>query len=197
VALYYFLEAPISLLSHVFLSSIVTAIMADSGLEKEKDIVGATEPIGGAENTNGDEDLDVDGRDKEYIEITNHGSPSTNSSHSGDNIEKGIRPNLDQAKSYATTASAFTTDSRIDVPIKKKPWYKKINPLRWGATPPIPETRRVCREYNASFLSLVYFQWVAPIMSVSHTTPLKCHVLMYIGWIQTATRHERYLARKS
>ncbi|KIN03816.1 hypothetical protein OIDMADRAFT_193722 [Oidiodendron maius Zn] len=47
---------------------------------------------------------------------------------------------------------------------KQKPWYKNPNPLRWGKIPPVPEVRTMSREYNAPFLSLVYFQWIAPIM---------------------------------
>jgi ATP-binding cassette, subfamily C (CFTR/MRP), member 1 len=141
--------------------------MVDSGEEKERDYSGATEPVGGVENTNNDEPLDVDGKEKEYLEIKTSGDPSSRSSHSGSELgqdEKRIRPKLEQTKSYATTTSAVTT---VPEPAKKKPWYRKINPLRWSAAPPVPTTRGVSREYSASFLSLVYFQWMAPIMSVS------------------------------
>jgi len=136
---------------------------------KEKDY-SPTDPVGGADSTNHEEPLDVDGKEKEYIEINTHRSAS-NSSNSGSEFgqdEKKIRPGLQQTKSYATDASALSrTDSQVDVPAIKKPWYKKINPLKWGKIPPVPETRRVSREYNAPFLSLVYFQWMAPLMSVS------------------------------
>jgi ATP-binding cassette, subfamily C (CFTR/MRP), member 1 len=80
------------------------------------------------------------------------------------------RTALEQAQTAATTASAVTgTESRIE--LKKKLWYKNLNPLRWGKIPPVPEVRKVSREYNAPFLSLVYFQWIAPIMSVSTSAP--------------------------
>lgn len=156
--------------------------MAD---EKERDIGGATEPIGGAENTNSDEFLDTDGKDNEYTEVTAHGSQSTTSNHSGDRIEKEARPNLEQVKSYATNTSAVTgIDSHTDA--VKKPWYKKINPLRWGKIPPIPETRRVSKEYRAPFLSLVYFQWVAPIMSVGYKRQLEMNDIWLVNPNRTA-----------
>lgn len=142
--------------------------MANSGPEKDMGTLGATEPIGGAESTNNDEPLDIDGKEREYVEIATHDSPSADTTHSGDRIEKEERPGLAQTKSYATTTSAVTrSDSQVDTPVKRKPWYKKINPLKWGAVPPVPETRGVSREYTASFLSLVYFQWMAPLMNVS------------------------------
>jgi ATP-binding cassette subfamily C (CFTR/MRP) protein 1 len=146
--------------------------MADSGQEKE---FGSTNPVGAAATTNHDELLDVDGKEEDYINITTHGEPSSNaSSETGDEKdsekenENEKRPNIDRTKSYATTTSVVTrTDSHVDEQVEKKPWYKQVNPLRWGSTPPVPETRKVSREYHASFLSLVYFQWMAPIMSVS------------------------------
>lgn len=73
---------------------------------------------------------------------------------------------LEPTQTYATTASAATRPESHVQP-KKKPWYKNLNPLRWGKIPPVPESRSVSREYNAPFLSLVYFQWMAPIISVS------------------------------
>jgi len=136
--------------------------MAEPGQEKE---YGPTDPVGGANSANHEEPLDVDGKEKEYIEINTHSS-QTSSEKASD--EKGTRPGLDHTKSYATDASALTrTDSNVDAPPKNKPWYKKVNPLKWGKIPPVPAARGVSREYNASFLSLVYFQWMAPLMSVS------------------------------
>tara|TARA_R110002060_G_scaffold48190_2_gene59163 strand:- start:849 stop:1412 length:564 start_codon:yes stop_codon:yes gene_type:complete len=127
------------------------------------------DPAAAAQNTTHDEPLDVDGYEKEYIEIKAHGHASSQTGP--DKISKELdekRPHIDRTKSHATTTSAFSTnDSQIDGQEKNKPWHKKLNPLRWGQVPPVPEERTVSREYTASFLSQVYFQWVAPIMSVS------------------------------
>lgn len=76
------------------------------------------------------------------------------------------RTGLEPAQTYATTASALTGTESQAAP-GKKPWYKKVNPMRWGGIPPVPEARTASPEHNASFFSLVYFQWVAPIMKVS------------------------------
>jgi ATP-binding cassette subfamily C (CFTR/MRP) protein 1 len=50
---------------------------------------------------------------------------------------------------------------------EKKKWYKKMNPLKWGAKPPVPAERGVSREYTAGVLSKITFQWMAPLMTVS------------------------------
>lgn len=143
--------------------------MTDRGQEKE---YGPTDPVAASSATETDEPLDLDGEEKDFIEIT---TPLDSASHSlseNEHVEKDKKPALQHTKSYATTTSAVTrTESNVEPP--KKPWYKYYNPLRWGKIPPVPETRQVCREYNAPFLSLVYFQWMAPLMSVSHPGP-KC-----------------------
>ena len=151
--------------------------MADSG--HEKDLTPA-DPAGAGETTNHDEPLDIDNEEKDYIEVSAHRDPSSHGSSQKGYDEKGLPPGMGRAKSYATTTSAVTrTDSHVDAPPKKKPWYRKVNPLRWGKIPPVPETRGVSREYNASFFSLVYFQWMAPIMSV-RLSPLRAspYILM-------------------
>ena len=127
---------------------------------------GPTDPIAASNATETDEPLDVDGKEKDLIDS----SPGDTSSHSGSEEEEHTgeekRADLQQTRSYATTTSAVTrTESNVEQPNKR--WYKKLNPLRWGGIPPVPETRQVSREYNAPFLSLVYFQWMAPLMTVS------------------------------
>jgi len=131
-----------------------------------------------------DQPLDIGGKEEEYLEqeITTQGSDSDEGAGEKDAPK---RATLEQTKSYATTASAAL--SQPEAVIHKK-WYQKLNPLKWGGIPPVPEQRTVSREYNAPFLSLVYFQWMAPLMSVSpHTTQIKYSQLTYLGWVQTAT----------
>lgn len=82
---------------------------------------------------------------------------------------------LEQPKSYATTTGAVSGRAESSVELKPKPWYKKLNPLRWGSPPPVPDTREVSREYKATFLSILVFQWMAPLMSVSFCIyPVAC-----------------------
>jgi ATP-binding cassette, subfamily C (CFTR/MRP), member 1 len=68
-----------------------------------------------------------------------------------------------------TSLSATTTATRtISTPAPHpKPWYKQINPLRWGEPSQVPETRQISREHQAGFFSLLTFQWMAPLMTVS------------------------------
>jgi ATP-binding cassette subfamily C (CFTR/MRP) protein 1 len=163
--------------------------MADAGSghdkEKEYETVTADQTLA-VENTNHEEPLDSDNderQDKEYMHITAHGGASNGSGSDLDDeklqLQQHEQQQLDvsRTKSYATDASAITgIESHVDEP--KKPWYKQLNPLRWGKVPPVPETRGVSREYTASFLSLVYFQWVAPMMAASIPPPLlNFHVL--------------------
>jgi ATP-binding cassette subfamily C (CFTR/MRP) protein 1 len=141
--------------------------MTDPAREKEQEYAPA-DPAGAVENTDHEEPLDGDGYEKDYIEITTHGEPSSHTGSDAGPNENEKRPAVERTKSYATNTSAVTrTDSHVDAPVEKQPWYRRINPLRWGGIPPLPETRKVSREYNAPFLSLVYFQWVAPLMSAS------------------------------
>jgi len=138
--------------------------MADTGLEKD---LTPRDPAGAVLSTANDEPLDVDNEEKDFIEISAHRPSSSHGSSEKDLDDSEKRPAIDRSKSYATTASAVTrTDSNVDAPPKKKRWYKNLNPLKWGGVPPVPEARGASREYNAPFLSLVYFQWIAPIMSV-------------------------------
>ena len=69
-----------------------------------------------------------------------------------------------------TSASAATTATRATTPAppQKKPWYKNLNPLRWGVPPEAPSERLISREYQAGFFSLLTFQWMAPLMTVSY-----------------------------
>jgi ATP-binding cassette, subfamily C (CFTR/MRP), member 1 len=76
------------------------------------------------------------------------------------------RPPLEHSKSYATTTSVVSGVTESSIEAKQKPWYKQLNPMKWGAPPPVPQTRQVSREYTAGFLSLMTFQWMAPLMTV-------------------------------
>jgi ATP-binding cassette, subfamily C (CFTR/MRP), member 1 len=121
--------------------------MAEPGQEKDHK---TTDPIGDVNSTNRAEQQPDLGDEKETIL---------------DNIVK-TRPLLEYSKSYATTTSVVSGATESSVEAKQKPWYKQLNPMRWGAPPPVPQTRQVSREYTAGFLSLMTFQWMAPLMTV-------------------------------
>lgn len=148
-----------------------------------------SDPAAAFQDTTRDEPRDEDGSDREYLEkrgelsthqnLINAGdreedymeisAPENADSHSSEgDTDHGKRPEMKQVQSYATSNSAATrTESNLNQSAVEKAWYTKVNPLRWGAIPPVPESRTPSREHTASFLSLLYFQWMAPIMSVS------------------------------
>ncbi|PNP37043.1 hypothetical protein TGAMA5MH_11060 [Trichoderma gamsii] len=112
------------------------------------------------------------------------GSESGNAVHlnekHGDDIER-IESRSDQeddkpkeplaaTRSYATDASVATTPAPR---YAEKPWYKKLNPMRWGAIPEVPKERIVSREYEAGFFSRLTFQWVNPLMTAGYRRPLE------------------------
>ena len=75
-----------------------------------------------------------------------------------------------ELREVRTAASAATTATRATTqpgPPEKKPWHKNLNPLRWGSLPPVPPERMASREYQAGFFSMLTFQWMAPLMTVS------------------------------
>lgn len=80
------------------------------------------------------------------------------------------RNRLQATKSVATDASVNAED--LATKPLDRPWYKKLNPLRWGAIPPIPDEPIVSREYNASFLSHFTFNWMTPLMSTGYKRQL-------------------------
>ena len=123
----------------------------------------ASDPSAALQLPNSPEPVNVDGEVKDYIEVTTHHSPLGHDDSRSLSSSDEKRPPIDRAISYATNASV--PESHIEQ-TRKKAWYKYINPLRWGGIPPVPEKRVVSREYNAPFLSLVYFQWIAPLMQV-------------------------------
>jgi ATP-binding cassette subfamily C (CFTR/MRP) protein 1 len=95
------------------------------------------------------------------------------------NAEKPTtRGSLSRLQSTTSGISEFSdgiSSSRSTASAKQK-WYKKANPLRWGAKPPLPKTREVSREYNAGFFSRLTFHWISPLMTVcrSPETELFC-----------------------
>ncbi|KAH0538877.1 hypothetical protein FGG08_004533 [Glutinoglossum americanum] len=75
-----------------------------------------------------------------------------------------------------TVRFSMTFNERTGLIVEDGPerkWYRRLNPLDWGPRPPVPEERRVSREYKASILSALTFQWIAPLMKVGYRRPLE------------------------
>ncbi len=75
------------------------------------------------------------------------------------------REEVNRIRSNATDASADLAPGNAPEPAKK--WYNNLNPLKWGAVPPVPEVRTVCPEAQAGFFNKLIFHWQASLMTVS------------------------------
>lgn len=124
--------------------------MAEPGEEKEHK---TTDPIGDSNSTNRAEPLPVE-------------VDPSDSKETALKIIVRTRSRLEHSKSYATTSSVVSGVTESSIEVKQKPWYNTLNPMKWGAPPPVPQMRQVSREYTANFLSLMTFQWMAPLMTV-------------------------------
>ena len=89
----------------------------------------------------------------------------------------------------ATTVSTVSAQSQSK---PKKPWYKRLHPLKRSTEPPVPKERTVTREYGANFLSLLTFQWMAPLMSTGYQRPLELNDI----WLVNPDRASPILADK-
>ncbi len=132
--------------------------MAEKGHQEEQ--FASADPMGTAQTTNTSEPVATE--PLRYV-----GSESDLSSTEPEK-EKGKHgePAVDRTLTTTTTASSVTPHSAAAEPAKKKPWYKRLNPLKRSKKPPVPQERIVSREYGANFFSMLTFQWMAPIMAV-------------------------------
>lgn len=79
---------------------------------------------------------------------------------------RGDLSRLQSGNSAFTDASSEISDTKSSAGGRRK-WYKKANPLKWGKKPPVPKNREVCPEYHAGWFSMLTFQWMNPLMTVS------------------------------
>ena len=56
---------------------------------------------------------------------------------------------------------------------RRRTWKERLNPFKRKNVPPVPAERAVSREFQAGFFSALYFQWMAPLMSVGYQRPLE------------------------
>ncbi|OQV05977.1 ABC transporter transmembrane domain-containing protein [Cladophialophora immunda] len=93
---------------------------------------------------------------------------------------------LEKVESTVTEATEASTPAYVQTKPEKVPWRYRINPLR-RHPPPIPEERTVCREYNASFLSLLLFQWMNPLMTTGYKRPIELNDIWLVNPDRSAT----------
>ena len=127
--------------------------------DKERD-EGPADPLAAVGRPENDEDIEAE---KEIAEAT------ANPAKDVDEVAS-LREQTEEIKrlrSYASVTSINSTDVVANAEPPAKKWYQKINPLRWGAIPPVPEARAVCPESEAGFFNKLFFQWQASLMQVS------------------------------
>jgi ATP-binding cassette subfamily C (CFTR/MRP) protein 1 len=160
--------------------------MAPHGEDEEKDLQRAVEG-------NGNGELDVPGETEPVdSEPVQYYATEKGVQHTGGLQVPRITPK--RMVSSATTATQASSLAYVAsaTPTEKKPWYKRLNPLRRGKTPPIPEERVVSREYNAGFLSMLTFQWVNPLMTVGYKRPIELNDI----WLVNPDRSSDYMVTK-
>ena len=80
--------------------------------------------------------------------------------------EKEFQPDATRTITQGTMTSALTIESQGLVSEGKRPWYRRLNPLKSQHKPPVPKERLVSKEYGAGFWSKLTFQWMASMMKV-------------------------------
>ena len=79
-----------------------------------------------------------------------------------------------------TAGTVNTYDSTEEEP--KGSWRQRINPFGGRRAPPIPETRtQISPEYSASFISLLTFQWMQPVMWIGYKRQLEMNDIPLIN----------------
>ena len=146
--------------------------MAESG-HQEKEYA-STDPVGAVSDTHTSEPVAT-----EPLQVVVSDSDSTSSEPKDKDL-----PTASRTLTATTTTSTQATEPESRA---KKPWYKSLNPLKSRAEPPIPKERIVSREYGASFLSLLTFQWMAPIMRTGYQRPLELNDIWLVNPDRGAT----------
>ncbi|KAI4150070.1 MAG: hypothetical protein LQ340_004282 [Diploschistes diacapsis] len=106
--------------------------------------------------------------------------PEKASDHASD--DKQSRPNVHRTLTTSTGLSALSTDAPLSTLEKsRKPWYKRLNPLKWGKDPQVPTERTVSPEYYAGFWSVLTFYWMGPLMTTGYRRPLEMNDIYLVN----------------
>ena len=160
----------------------------DKSAEKEQERA-STDPEGAANSLTPSEPVATE--PLQYVAFDSESSSSHHADPEKD-PEKHSRPRAQRTVTNATSISALTTETRSTAVKRRKPWYKRLNPLKWGPKPPVPKERIVSREYHAGFLSLLTFQWMSPLMTVGYRRPLELNDI----WLVNPDRSAEVLANR-
>lgn len=107
------------------------------------------------------------------------------SSSNGDDVAKEKRLEMQRTASNWTQATgtsyASSVQQEAELAPRKQTWSEKLNPLKSKNPPPVPSERIPSREHNASFLSVLYFQWINPLMVAGYQRPLELNDIWQVN----------------
>ncbi|KAL8773161.1 MAG: hypothetical protein Q9209_001837 [Squamulea sp. 1 TL-2023] len=149
------------------------------GQEKE---YASTDPVGSANDTNTAEPLATE-------PLQSVVSDTDSSSNAATEKE---RPLADRTLTTTTTRSSITVGPQEVETGEKRPWYRRLNPLKTRVPPAIPNERVVSREYNAGLWSRLTWQWMAPLMHKGYQRPLELNDI----WLVNPDRQAGLLAER-
>lgn len=151
--------------------------------EKEKEF-GLVDPQAAAENPTEAESCD----DPRYEPIRTEKGTKDLEANTEIHSKRG---DLSRTQSGTSAFTDISDDSDAKSSLKRRKWYK-TNPLKWGPKPPVPKTRQISPEYNASIFSRLTWQWMQPLMKVGYKRPLEKNDL----WVVNPNRSADVLAKK-
>ncbi|KAL1588310.1 hypothetical protein WHR41_02807 [Cladosporium halotolerans] len=117
--------------------------------------------------------------DKEAVE-------EAEASSSGDDLDKEKkRLQVERTQSNWTqgTGTSYASDApQDDEPTpRKQTWSERLNPLKSRYPPPVPKERIPSREWKAGFFSIMYFQWINPLMVSGYQRPLELNDIWQVN----------------
>jgi ATP-binding cassette, subfamily C (CFTR/MRP), member 1 len=117
--------------------------------------------------------------DKEAVE-------EAESSSNGDEVAKEKeRLEVQRTASNWTQATGTSYASSVQQEAEQAPrkqtWSERLNPLKSRNPPPIPSERMVSREHKAGFFSVLYFQWINPLMVAGYQRPLELNDIWQVN----------------
>jgi ATP-binding cassette subfamily C (CFTR/MRP) protein 1 len=140
--------------------------------EKEKEF-GLVDPHAAVEKPTEDEPQEDPRYEPIRTEKGEKGIEATGDGH-------GSRGALSRTQSGASAFTDVSEDSEAKSSLRQRKWYR-TNPLKWGPKPPVPKTREISPEYNASLFSLLTWQWMQPLMNVGYKRPLEKNDLYIVN----------------
>lgn len=146
-----------------------------SNTDKEKEVSAALAQPGDEET-----EIETVNEPRQYLEVPKDLRKVGRRSSEQSSLEKVVSAATSVNTNVSDLTEATTVPSKPQEP-EKQPWTHRINPLKRGKPPPIPEERIVSREYGANFLSLLTFQWINPLMTTGYKRTIESNDIWLVN----------------